>query len=58
MDGGEQVPDDIVVGMVMQRLNDPDAEKGFILDGFPRTVPQAEALDDALAGAGRPLSAD
>src|SRR4029079_9572931 len=57
MGGGEYVPDDLVVEMVMQRLNDPDAEKGFILDGFPRTVPQAEALDDALASAGRPLSA-
>jgi adenylate kinase len=57
MDRGEYVPDDLVVEMVMQRLNDPDAEKGFILDGFPRTVPQAQALDDALAEAGRPLSA-
>ena len=57
MDRGEYVPDDLVVEMVMQRLDDPDAEKGFILDGFPRTVPQAEALDDALAAAGRPLSA-
>ena len=46
MDRGEYVPDDLVVEMVMQRLQDPDAEKGFILDGFPRTVPQA-------AGAGR-----
>ena len=46
MDRGEYVPDDLVVEMVMQRLNDPDAEKGFILDGFPRTVPQAEALDE------------
>ena len=57
MDRGEYVPDDLVVEMVMQRLQDPDAEKGFILDGFPRTVPQAQALDDALADAGRPLSA-
>ena len=57
MDRGEYVPDDLVVEMVMQRLHDPDAEKGFILDGFPRTVPQAQALDDALAEAGRPLSA-
>jgi len=57
MDRGEYVPDDLVVEMVMQRLNDPDAEKGFILDGFPRTVPQAEALDEALAAAERPLSA-
>ncbi|MEP6972968.1 MAG: adenylate kinase [Actinomycetota bacterium] len=57
MDRGEYVPDDLVVEMVMQRLNDPDAEKGFILDGFPRTVPQAQALENALATAGRPLSA-
>ena len=41
MDRGEYVPDDLVVEMVMERLNEPDAEKGFILDGFPRTVPQA-----------------
>ena len=45
MDRGEYVPDDVVVEMVMDRLDEPDAEKGFILDGFPRTVPQAEALD-------------
>ncbi len=57
MDRGEYVPDDLVVEMVMQRLHDPDAEKGFILDGFPRTLPQAKALDAALAQAGRPLSA-
>ena len=57
MDRGEYVPDEIVVEMVMDRLRDPDAEKGFILDGFPRTVPQAQALEDALADAERPLSA-
>ena len=57
MDRGEYVPDDVVVEMVMDRLQEPDAEKGFILDGFPRTVPQAEALEAALADAGRPLSA-
>ena len=54
MDRGEYVPDDLVVEMVMQRLHDPDAEKGFILDGFPRTVPQAQALEDALAEARPP----
>jgi adenylate kinase len=57
MDRGEYVPDKVVVEMVMDRLAEPDAEKGFILDGFPRTVPQAMALESALAAADRPLSA-
>jgi adenylate kinase len=57
MDRGEYVPDQLVVEMVTDRLQEPDAEKGFILDGFPRTVPQAEALEASLAHAGRPLSA-
>ena len=57
MDRGEYVPDGIVVSMVMERLSEPDAEKGFILDGFPRTVPQAEALTTALDDRERPLSA-
>jgi adenylate kinase len=57
MDRGEYVPDEVVVEMVMDRLVEPDAEKGFILDGFPRTVPQAMALESALAAADRPLSA-
>ena len=56
MDRGEYVPDALVVQMVMERLAEPDAEKGFILDGFPRTVPQAEALERALADVDRPLS--
>jgi adenylate kinase len=56
MDRGEYVPDSLVVQMVMERLDEPDAEKGFILDGFPRTVPQAEALERALADVDRPLS--
>jgi adenylate kinase len=56
-DRGEYVPDDIVVSMVMERLSEPDADKGFILDGFPRTVPQAEVLTTALAERDRPLSA-
>jgi adenylate kinase len=48
MAGGALVPDDIVIGIISDRLDQPDAAKGFILDGFPRTVPQAEALDDLL----------
>ena len=57
MDRGEYVPDEVVVEMVIDRLREPDAEKGFILDGFPRTVRQAEALEASLADAARPLSA-
>ena len=57
MDRGEYVPDDVVVSMVMDRLAEPDAEKGFILDGFPRTVAQAEALERALEGAEEPITA-
>ena len=48
MAGGGLVPDDMVIGIISDRLDQPDAEKGFILDGFPRTVPQAKALDDLL----------
>jgi adenylate kinase len=57
MDRGEYVPDDLVVRMVMERLSQPDADEGFILDGFPRTVPQAEALEAALEQVDRPLTA-
>lgn len=57
MDRGEYVPDAVMVRMVDERLHDPDASKGFILDGFPRTVPQARALDEVLAVAGTPLDA-
>lgn len=45
MDAGALVPDDIVIGIIKERLAQPDCEKGFVLDGFPRTVPQAETLD-------------
>src|SRR5919204_6515144 len=57
MEKGELVPDDVVVRMVLDRLDEPDAQEGFILDGFPRTLPQAQALEDALASQDRPLSA-
>ncbi|WP_442597515.1 adenylate kinase [Neobacillus sp. D3-1R] len=48
MDKGELVPDEVTIGIVRERLSKPDCEKGFLLDGFPRTVPQAEALEDIL----------
>ncbi len=48
MDKGALVPDDVVVGVVVERLKKPDAGKGFILDGYPRTLKQAEELDAAL----------
>jgi adenylate kinase len=57
MDDGGLVPDAVMVGLVEERLAQADAERGFILDGFPRTVGQAEALDDLLASRGRPLAA-
>jgi adenylate kinase len=57
MDRGEYVPDAVMIKMVDERLREPDATKGFILDGFPRTVPQARSLDDVLAEAGTPLDA-
>lgn len=52
MDKGELVPDSVVVGMVKERLSQPDCAKGFLLDGFPRTVAQAESLDETLKSMG------
>jgi adenylate kinase len=57
MDRGDLVPDRIVIAMVMARLAEPDCQRGFVLDGFPRTVGQAEALDHRLAELGTPLHA-
>jgi len=56
MDAGGLVPDDVVVDLIRQRTEEPDAQKGFLLDGFPRTVPQAEALDEMLRGRGQKLN--
>jgi adenylate kinase len=55
MDAGELVPDEVVIGMVRDRLDEDDAREGFLLDGFPRTVPQAEALQELLLELGRPI---
>lgn len=57
MDKGDLVSDDIVNGIVAERLDDADCARGFILDGYPRTIPQAEALDAALAARGIALDA-
>jgi adenylate kinase len=57
MDRGDLVPDELVIAMVMERLASSDCDAGFVLDGFPRTVNQAEALDRRLAEQGSPLEA-
>ncbi|MFL5124315.1 MAG: adenylate kinase [Microvirga sp.] len=57
MDRGGLVPDDVVVGIIEDRIREPDAARGFILDGFPRTVGQAEAFDAMLAAHGSKLDA-
>ena len=56
MDAGELVPDDIIVGVALERLAQPGCAQGFLLDGFPRTLPQAEALTEALGQAGRRIA--
>ncbi len=56
MDAGKLVPDDVMIGMVAARIDRPDATKAWILDGFPRTLPQAESLDRTLDAAGQGLS--
>lgn len=55
MDQGLLVPDELVVDLVVDRVNQEDCTKGYVLDGFPRTIPQAEALDKALAGLGQKM---
>lgn len=57
MDAGDLVPDDVIIGLVVERLKDSDTEEGFILDGFPRTSTQAVALDGELSRLGRPIDA-
>ncbi|HEX3453927.1 MAG TPA: adenylate kinase [Gaiellaceae bacterium] len=57
LESGELVPDDLTVGLIRERLSEPDAQAGFILDGFPRNLAQAEALDALLEELGRPLTA-
>jgi adenylate kinase len=56
LESGQLVPDDLMIDLIRERLSDPDAEAGFILDGFPRTPPQADALDEMLDEIGRALT--
>ena len=55
MDQGLLVPDELVVDLVVDRVNQEDCKNGYVLDGFPRTIPQAEALDKALAELGQKM---
>jgi adenylate kinase len=57
MERGDLVPDEVIIGVITERIRSSEAADGFILDGFPRTTPQAEALDSALEGLGRALTA-
>ena len=55
MDAGQLVPDDVIIGIVTERLAEDDCKNGYILDGFPRTIPQAESLTEALAANGEAI---
>jgi adenylate kinase len=57
MERGELVPDEVIIGVILEKIGQEEAQDGFLLDGFPRTVKQAEALDDAIAELGRSLTA-
>ncbi|MBI5973391.1 adenylate kinase [Staphylococcus caledonicus] len=57
MDRGELVPDEVTVGIVKERISEDDAKKGFLLDGFPRTIDQAEALNEIMSELGRSIDA-
>jgi adenylate kinase len=57
MDRGDLVPDEVIIGVILERIQRPEAADGFLLDGFPRTTPQAEALDRELEGLGRRVTA-
>jgi adenylate kinase len=57
MDKGELVPDEVIIGVILEKVEGAEAADGFVLDGFPRTIAQAEALDDAFAKLGRALTA-
>jgi adenylate kinase len=57
LDSGQLVPDELTIGLIRERLQQPDTEGGFVLDGFPRTQAQATALDEMLDEIGRPLTA-
>jgi adenylate kinase len=57
LEAGEMVPDDVTIALIRERLGEDDAQRGFVLDGFPRNIAQAEALDAMLEEIDRPLSA-
>ena len=57
MDKGMLVPDELTIGMLLSRISEPDCEKGYVLDGFPRTIPQAESLKKALTERGEAIDA-